>query len=172
MLCVTRSVSRPSPFKYHFRRLIHVELWISAGVRKGLEVTLEKVMLTVIGLCFASMICVPLIENGVSQISDQYAYSQFQDLVSSIDSGINNVANGTGQVGFQKDVYIPRGVAINSSSNQITFRFDSSSMRKTVNREYPIAVNLSFNYPEGWYSIDIYLQNLSMVIVRFAPDGN
>jgi hypothetical protein len=139
------------------------------GVRNALEVTLEKVMLTVIGLCFASMICVPLIENGVSQISDQYAYSQFQDLVTSIDSGINNVANGTGQVSFQKEVYVPTGVTMNSSSNQVTFHFESTSMRKTVNKEYPIAVNLSSNYSEGWYSINIYLLNSSMAIVSFTP---
>lgn len=142
------------------------------GVRNGLEVTLEKVMLIVIGLCFASMICVPLIKNGVSQISDQYAYSQFQDLVSSIDSEINNVANGTGQVSFQKDVYIPHGVTMNSLLNQVTFCFDSSSIRRTVNKEYPIAVNLSFDYPEGWYRIDIHLQNSSTVIVSFTPAGS
>jgi hypothetical protein len=139
------------------------------GVRNALEVTLEKVMLTVIGLCFASMICVPLIENGVSQISDQYAYSQFQDLVASIDSGINNVANGTGQVSFQKEVYVPTGVTMNSSTNQVTFHFESTSMRKTVNKEYPIAVILSSNYSEGWYSINIYLLNSSMAIVSFMP---
>lgn len=142
------------------------------GVRNALEVTLEKVMLTVIGLCFASMICVPLIENGVSQISDQYAYSQFQDLVASIDSGINNVANGTGQVSYQKEIYIPPGVTMNSSSNQVTFHFESTSMKKTVNREYPIAVNLSSNYPEGWYSINIYLLNSSIAIVSFMPAGD
>ncbi len=134
-----------------------------------MEVTLEKVMLIVIGLCFASMICIPLIENGVSQISDQYAYSQFEDLVSSLDSGINNVANGTGQVSFQKDLYIPHGVTVNSTLNQVTFHLNSTTMRKTVNKEYPIAVNLSFNYPEGWYRINIHLQNSSIVIVSFTP---
>ncbi len=168
-------MSKLSLFKYHSRRPTprrHVELWISVGVKNELEVTLEKVMLMVIGLCFASMICVPLIENGVSQISDQYAYSQFQDLVVSIDSGINSVANGTRQVSFQKDVYIPPGVTMNSSSNQVTFHFDSTSMRKTVNKQYPIVVNLNSDYREGWYSINIYLQNFSMVIVSFTPVGN
>jgi hypothetical protein len=130
-------------------------------------------MLTVIGLCFASMICVPLIMDGVSQISDQYAYSQFQDLVGFIDSGINNVANGTGQAIVQKEIYIPHSVTMNSSLNQVTFSFDSSSIKRTVNREYPINVKLGFNYPEGWYRISIYLQNSSIaIIVSFTPTGS
>lgn len=137
-----------------------------------MEVTLEKVMLTVVGLCFASMICVPLIVDGVSQISDQYAYSQFQDLVGSIDSGIAIITNGTQQGNFLKDVYIPHGVTMNSSINEVSYCFDSASIKKTVNREYPIVVSLSFNYPEGWYRVSIYLRNTTMVVASFTSTGN
>lgn len=137
-----------------------------------MEVTLEKVMLTVVGLCFASMICVPLIVDGVSQISDQYAYSQFQDLVGSIDSGIAIITNGTQQGNFLKDVYIPHGVTMNSSINEVSYCFDSASIKKTVNREYPIVVSLSFNYPEGWYRVSIYLRNTTMVVASFTSIGN
>jgi hypothetical protein len=129
-------------------------------------------MLTVVGLCFASMICVPLIVDGMSQISDQYAYSQFQDMVGSIDSGILIIANGTQQGDFLKDVYIPHGVSMNSSINEVSYCFNSSSIKKTISREYQVVVNLSFSLQEGWYRIRIYLQNSTTAIVSFASIGS
>jgi hypothetical protein len=129
-------------------------------------------MLTVVGLCFALMICVPLVMNGVSQISDQYAYSQFQDAVASIDSGINVVANGTNQGDFVKDIYIPQGVTMNSSINQVSYYFDSSSISRLVTKEYPIAVSLSFNYPSGWYRVTLHLQNSTAIVASFIFTGN
>jgi hypothetical protein len=117
------------------------------------------------------MICVPLIVDGMSQISDQYAYSQFQDLVDTIDSGIAIITNGTQQGNFLKDVYIPHGVTMNSSINEVSYCFDSGSIKKTVNREYPIVVSLSFSCPEGWYRVNIYLQNTTMVVASFTSKG-
>jgi hypothetical protein len=137
-----------------------------------LEVALEKIMLTVVGLCFATMICVPLIINGVSQVSEQYAYSQFQDSVSTIDSGIEAIANGTLPGGFSKDVYIPNGVTMSSSMNQVTYSFDSSSMNRSIIKEYPLIVSLVFDYPEGWYSVRIYLQNSTTIVASFTPIGS
>jgi hypothetical protein len=138
----------------------------------SLEVALEKIMLTVVGLCFASMICVPLILDGVSQISDQRAYSQFQDLVSSIDSGINAIANGTHQGDFSEDIYVPTGVTMNSSFNEVSYNFNSTSISRSVSKEYPIPVSLSFNYPEGWYRVGFYLQNSTEVVVSFNFIGS
>ena len=137
-----------------------------------MELALEKIMLTVVGLCFASMICVPLVLNGVSQISDQYAYSQFQDLVASIDSGINAIANGTHQGDFLRDIYVPHGVTMNSSINQVSYYFNSSSISRSITKEYPIAVSLSFNYPGGWYRVRLHLQNSSTVVASFNYTGN
>ena len=132
-----------------------------------MEVTLEKIMITVVGLCLASMICVPLIVDGVSQISDQYAYSQFQDLVVSVDSGIIIIANGTQQGSFLKDVYVPHGVTMNSSANRVNYYFDSGSIKRIVSKEYPVTVQLSFNLSEGWYRLSVFMQNSTTVIVNF-----
>jgi hypothetical protein len=129
-------------------------------------------MLTVVGLCFAAMICVPLIVNGVSQISGQYAYSQFQNSVSTIDSGIEAIANGTLQGGFSENVYVPNGVTMSSSLNQVTYTFDSSTMNRTIIKEYPLIVSLVFSYPEGWYSVRIYLQNSTTVVASFTPTSS
>jgi hypothetical protein len=71
-----------------------------------------------------------------------------------------------------KDVYIPHGVTMNSSINEVSYCFDSASIKKTVNREYPIVVSLSFNYPEGWYRVSIYLRNTTMVVASFTSIGN
>lgn len=140
--------------------------------RRQLEVSLEKVMLTVVALSFASMICVPLIECGVRQAHDQYAYSQFETLINSIDGGIGIVMNSTGQKAFQEDVYVPSTVTISSSENRVTYCFKSDSMATTINKEYPLNVNLSFSYPAGWYTVNIRLENSTWIIVSFAQTAD
>ncbi|WXG45679.1 MAG: hypothetical protein WED05_03150 [Candidatus Atabeyarchaeum deiterrae] len=134
-----------------------------------MELTLEKIMLTLVGLSFASMICIPLIENGFTQISDQYGYSQFQSLTSTIDSGIFMVLNGTGQQTYQGDVYVPQHVTINSSiiDHGVWYHFNSGSIDTTVFREYPIGVAISFNYMPGWYRVRIVMENSSLITVSF-----
>jgi hypothetical protein len=119
------------------------------------------------------MICIPLIEGGVRQAHDQYAYSQFETLINSIDSGIGIVMNSTGQKAFQEDVYVPSTVTIDSSENRVTYCFKSDSMATTINKEYPLNVNLSFSYPAGWYIVNIRLENSTWIIVSFvqAVDG-
>jgi len=139
-----------------------------------LELTLEKIMLMLVGLCFASMICIPLIQNGVSQISDQYAYSQFQDMVRSIDPAIRTVINGTGQRYYEGDIYIPVGVTINSSISRyrVTYYFNSDSSMIAVHKDYPLAVVVNFKYKAGWYRIKIVLENATLVSVSFTFIGS
>jgi hypothetical protein len=127
-----------------------------------------------VGLCFASMICVPLIQNGVKQISDQYAYSQFQDLVGSIDTGIRSVINCTDHRIYEGDIYVPRGVTINSSIslNRVTYYFDSDSARIVIHKEYPLAVAANFDYKSGYYRIRIVSENAALIVVSFTFIGS
>lgn len=139
-----------------------------------MELTLEKVMLMLVGLCFASMICIPLIQNGVKQISDQYAYSQFQDLVGSIDSGIRTTINCTEHRIYEGDVYVPRGVTIDSSisHNRVTYYFNSDSTRIAIHKDYPLAVAANFNYKAGYYRIKIVSENATLIVVSFTFIGS
>nr|MDO8099948.1 hypothetical protein [Candidatus Njordarchaeota archaeon] len=139
-----------------------------------MELTLEKIMLMLVGLCFASMICIPLIQNGVSQISDQYAYSQFQDMVGSIDPAIRTVMNGTGQRYYEGDIYIPNGTTINSSisRNRVSYYFNSDSSSIAIHKNYPLAVAVNFNYKAGWYRIRIVSENATLVTVSFTFIGS
>lgn len=136
-----------------------------------MELTLEKVMLMIVALCFASVICIPLIQNGAKQISDQYAYSQFQDSVGSIDSGIRSAMNNTENRVYEEDIYVPSGVTINSSTsyNRVDYRFSSDSRTVVVHKDYPLAVLVNFNYGAGWYRIKIVPENATLMTVSFMP---
>jgi hypothetical protein len=133
-----------------------------------LEVSLEKLMLTVIALCFASMICIPLIEGGVRQARYQFEYSHFEMLISSIDNGIAILLNSTGQKAIQADLYIPSEVAVNSSMTMVTYYFTSDSITTSIRRDYPINVDVSFNYSDGWYNVNMELANSTWIRISFA----
>ena len=133
-----------------------------------MEVSLEKIMLVLVGLCFASLVCVPLIEGGAKQARDQFANSQFESFVSSIDSGIAMVLNSSGQKAFQEDALVPSTVTVNSSMNRVTYYFSSDSVTNCINKDYPINVNSSFNSPSGWYRIRIWLASPTLIAVNFT----
>ncbi|WXG42965.1 MAG: hypothetical protein WED04_02650 [Promethearchaeati archaeon SRVP18_Atabeyarchaeia-1] len=133
-----------------------------------MELSLEKVMLTFVGLLLASMICMPLIEGGITQVHDQYAYSQFKDLIDSIDNGVNKVVNDSGQNAFQKDIYVPSTVTVKSSMNVVSYYFSSSSITSTIYREYPVNVDVCFNYAAGFYRVHIAWENSTWIAVVFA----
>jgi hypothetical protein len=123
-----------------------------------------------VGLSFASLICIPLIQNGVEQISDQYVYSQYEDMVGTIDSQIRILINSTEHATYEGDIYIPRGVTISSSTsyNEVTYYFSLDSIRTTIRKVYPLAVAVNFNYEAGWYMIKILLENTALVVVSFS----
>jgi hypothetical protein len=133
-----------------------------------LELSLEKIMLTVIALCFASMICIPLIENGLEQTRTEYDYSEFESMIRSIDNGIGMVLNSTAHKAVQEDIYIPSGVLVNSSLNMVTYSFTSDSVTRTISRNYPLNVDARFSYFAGWYKVSIVLQNSSWITISFA----
>jgi hypothetical protein len=114
------------------------------------------------------MICIPLIESGIQQTSDQYNYSQFETVISSIDNGISMVLNSTGQKAMQEDLYVPSTVVINSSLNVVNYYFLSSSITKSISRNYPMNVDIAFGYGAGWFSVNIFLQNSTWIKVSFA----
>ena len=133
-----------------------------------MELSLEKIMLTVIALCFASMICIPLIESGMAQTRDQYNYSQFEMMISSLDNGISMVLNSTGQKAIQEDLYIPSTVVINSSLNVVDYYFTSSSITRSISRDYPMNVDIGFSYSAAWYTVSIALQNSTWIRISFV----
>jgi hypothetical protein len=115
------------------------------------------------------MICIPLIQNGAKEVSDQYAYSQFNDLVNSIDSGIRSTINSTGNKVYEQDIYFPGGVTINSSTTckTVDYCFNSDSRTTIIQKDYPIYIVTNFNYPAGWYRVKMVLENATLMAVDF-----
>jgi hypothetical protein len=123
-----------------------------------------------VGLSFAFLICIPLIQIGVEQISDQYVYSQYEDMVGTIDSQIRTLINSTEHATYEGDIYMPRGVTISSSTsdNEVAYYFSLDSTRTTIRKVYPLAVAVNFNYEAGWYRIKILLESTTLVVVSFS----
>jgi hypothetical protein len=138
-----------------------------------LELALEKVMLMVVGLCVASMICIPLIQNGVEQISDQYAGSQFRNMTTAIDSEIRSLIDNATHSTYQGDIFVPQGVTINSSikNNEVSYYFSSNSTKIAIHKVYGLAVAVNFDYDAGWYRIKISLDKTMLVVVSFSFIG-
>lgn len=121
------------------------------------QVSVEFLLLTLIGILLLSVITVPLIGESIDASNDVSWVSEASTAVSDITNAVNIIyANGPGAK-RTLDLYVPHDMTFKTGNNTVVFIVPvSNGTLKSVNSSTDYALNNnSYSVSKGWHKFTV-----------------